>query len=55
MPSIKNLLPGKPEPLGPTISPEGINFAIHSAGAKRLELLLFDNITDRKPSQIIGT
>ena len=53
MPSIKNLLPGKPEPLGATVTPEGINFAIYSAGASRLELLLFDNITDRGPSQII--
>ncbi len=53
MPTIKNLLPGSPEPLGPTVSPEGINFAVHAAGASRLELLLFDNITDRRPSQII--
>ncbi len=53
MPSIKNLLPGTPEPLGPTVMPDGINFAFHSSGATRLELLLFDNITDRRPSQII--
>ena len=53
MPSIKNLLPGSPEPLGPSVSPEGINFAFHSSGATRLELMLFDNITDRRPSQII--
>ena len=53
MPTIKNLLPGSPEPLGPTVTPEGINFAIHSSGATRLELLLFDNITDQRPSQVI--
>ncbi|WP_435015726.1 glycogen debranching protein GlgX [Tundrisphaera sp. TA3] len=42
-----------PEPLGPTVTPGGINFAIHSAGATRVELLLFDNITDQRPSQVI--
>jgi isoamylase len=53
MPTIKNLLPGSPEPLGPTVKPEGINFAIPSAGARRVEVLLFDNIADRRPSQVI--
>ena len=53
MPPIRNLQPGKPEPLGPTVTPEGINFAFHSAGASRIELLLYDNITDQRPSQVI--
>ena len=53
MPTIKNLLPGSPEPLGPTVKPDGINFAVHSHGATRVELLLFDNVTDRRPSQVI--
>src|SRR4051794_5681054 len=53
MPKITNLLPGSPDPLGPTVRADGINFAIHSMGASRLELLLFDNITDQRPSQVI--
>jgi glycogen operon protein len=53
MPTIKNILPGSPEPLGPSVQPDGINFAIHSAGATRIELLLFDNIADQRPSQVI--
>src|SRR5690242_13161241 len=53
MPTITNLLPGDPEPLGATVKSDGINFAVHSAGATRIELLLFDNITDRRPSQVI--
>src|SRR3954454_25251946 len=53
MPKITNLLPGVPEPLGSTVKPEGINFAVHSSGASRMELLLFDNIADSRPSQII--
>ncbi|MHC5540125.1 glycogen debranching protein GlgX [Singulisphaera rosea] len=53
MPKITNLLPGEPEPLGPKVTPEGINFAVHSSGATRVELLLFDNIADQRPSQVI--
>jgi glycogen operon protein len=53
MPSITNLLPGSPEPLGPTVNSEGVNFAVFSASATRVELLLFDNVTDRHPSQVI--
>src|SRR3954454_23976531 len=53
MPTIKNLLPGSPEPLGPSVLHDGINFAFHSAGATRIELLLFDNIADQRPSQVI--
>jgi isoamylase len=54
MPTITNLAPGSPEPLGPNVTPQGINFAIHSASATRIELLLFDNIADRRPSQVIS-
>ncbi|MDB5349790.1 MAG: glycogen debranching enzyme GlgX [Planctomycetota bacterium] len=53
MPTIRNILPGDPEPLGATVKPDGINFAIHSSGATRIELLLFDNIIDREPSQVV--
>jgi glycogen operon protein len=53
MPTITNLLVGDPEPLGPTVRPDGINFALFSSGATRIELLLFDNVTDRQPSQVI--
>ncbi len=53
MPRITNLLPGDPEPLGATVRPEGINFAVHSSEATRVELLLFDNIADRQPTQVI--
>ena len=53
MPTITNLRPGDPEPLGATVTDDGINFAFHSSGATRIELLLFDNIADRQPSQVI--
>ena len=54
MPTIKSLQPGTPEPLGSQVTSEGINFAFQSSGATKLELLLFDNITDPRPSQVIS-
>jgi len=53
MPTIKNILPGDPDTLGSTVKPDGVNFALFSSAATRVELLLFDNITDRNPSQVI--
>jgi glycogen operon protein len=44
---------GKSYPLGATIFDGGVNFSIYSKNAKRLELLLFDDIDDKKPSRII--
>jgi isoamylase len=35
--------PGLPYPLGATVTPEGINFALHSRGAQRAVLCLFDD------------
>ncbi|MCX7685425.1 MAG: glycogen debranching protein GlgX [Acetobacteraceae bacterium] len=36
------LLPGEPRPLGATLLPEGVNVAVFSAHATRIELCLFD-------------
>jgi isoamylase len=33
--------PGKPVPLGPTLEPDGVNFALFSANASKVELCLF--------------
>ena len=41
---------GEPEPWGATITDKGVNFAIPSAGAKSIELLLFEHETDKVPS-----
>jgi len=38
----QQLLPGKPAPLGATPDPAGVNFAIFSAHAEKVELCLFD-------------
>jgi glycogen operon protein len=37
------MLPGLPYPLGATVSSGGVNFAIYSRGAERVELCLFDD------------
>jgi isoamylase len=36
------ILPGKPYPLGATWDEEGVNFAIYSENAEKVELCLFD-------------
>src|SRR5262245_16265295 len=37
-----SLQPGSPQPLGATWMSDGINFAVYSGGAARIELCLFD-------------
>ena len=41
------LLPGRPYPLGASFDGHGVNFAVFSANAERIELCLFDS-TGRK-------
>jgi glycogen operon protein len=36
------LEPGSPQPLGASLTPRGVNFAVFSAHARRIELCLFD-------------
>ena len=38
----RSMQPGSPEPLGATWTGEGVNFAVHSSGATRVEVCLFD-------------
>jgi isoamylase len=47
------VLPGKPYPLGPTWTGEGVNFAIYSEGATKVELCLFDTSQAKMESQRI--
>jgi glycogen operon protein len=44
------LQPGRPEPLGATLTPRGVNFALFSQHAEAVELLLYDSATDPEPS-----
>lgn len=43
------VLPGLPYPLGATWDGLGVNFAVYSAHAERVELVLFDKPEDKKP------
>ncbi len=45
-----HIRPGKPYPRGATWDGIGVNFALHSAHAEKVELLLFSDAEDRKPS-----
>lgn len=42
--------PGRPYPLGATLTPEGVNFALFSENATGVELSLFDGPDDAEPS-----
>jgi len=41
--SMLSTRPGRPQPLGATINPNGVNFSLFSQNATRVELLLFDH------------
>ncbi len=47
------LLPGTPFPLGATWDGLGVNFAVYSPHAERVELVLFDSPDDEAPSDTI--
>ena len=50
---LTRIFTGSPHPFGATVDDEGVNFAIYSANATAIQLLLFDNPTDLDPSQVI--
>lgn len=45
--------PGRPYPLGATFDGSGVNFALFSENAEKVELCLFDSADDRQESQRI--
>ncbi|RYZ09039.1 MAG: glycogen debranching enzyme GlgX [Comamonadaceae bacterium] len=45
------LSPGLPHPLGATVLPDGVNFALAAPNATRVELCLFDSATGREEQQ----
>jgi len=45
--------PGKSFPLGATVYPEGVNFAVYSKNSTSLELLLFDGVDEPAPSRVV--
>jgi glycogen operon protein len=44
---------GKSFPLGPTVSPGGVNFSVFAKHSTAAQLLLFDQVDDRSPSRVI--
>ncbi len=45
--------PGRPYPLGATVYPEGVHFALFTKNAAAVELLLFDHFADPMPAHVI--
>ena len=48
----RRLSPGRPYPLGATVTPEGVNFALYSEHATEIFLLLFD-LPEAPPTDVI--
>ena len=48
---VHKALPGKPYPLGASWDGSGVNFAIYSEGATKVELCLFDDPGSRKEKE----
>jgi isoamylase len=53
MPSPQKVWPGRSFPLGATWDGEGVNFAIFSAHAEKIELCLFDRSGNREEARIV--
>jgi isoamylase len=53
MPSPWKVWPGRPYPLGATWDGEGVNFAIFSAHAEKVELCLFDRSGSHEEARIV--
>ncbi|NLG27693.1 MAG: glycogen debranching enzyme, partial [Chloroflexi bacterium] len=53
MPAPLEVLPGRPHPLGATLFDGGVNFALFSANAEAIELLLFDRADQAIPTHTI--
>ena len=44
---------GRSFPLGPTVSPAGVNFSLFTKGSTAVQLLLFNSVDDDAPSHVI--
>src|ERR1700755_31452 len=47
------ILPGRPQPLGATWDGFGVNFAIYSENAERVELCLFDDVNSAEVERLV--
>src|SRR5258706_14981829 len=44
---------GASNPLGATITADGVNFSVFSKHATRIDLLLFDRVDDARPARVV--
>jgi isoamylase len=45
---------GSSFPIGPTLMPDGVNFSVYSQRATAMDVLLFDDISDPAPADVIA-
>ncbi len=51
--STASPLQGRPDPLGATPQPDGVNFSVYARGAQQLDLLLYAAADDAMPARVI--
>jgi glycogen operon protein len=49
-----DVVPGHPHPLGATVHPDGVNFSVYARNARRIDLLLFDDVDATGPARTIA-
>jgi isoamylase len=52
LPTLESLLAGEPKPLGATLTPEGVNFALQASAAEAVDLCLFDAQGEREVARL---
>jgi glycogen operon protein len=50
---MSKISPGTTYPLGASLTHDGVNFSVHSKSCSSMELLLFDDVDDKKPARVI--
>ncbi len=53
MPQRSDVLPGRPHPLGARPHAGGTQFSVYSHAARRIELLLYDDVDAARPARVI--
>ena len=52
-PAVRDKRASYPYPLGPTLTPLGVNFSIFSAHATQVEIVFFDHADAKQPARVI--
>ncbi len=52
-PAMTEIRPGRSDPLGSVVEPDGVNFSVFSRSAEAVQLALYDDVDDLEPQELI--